>query len=178
MKLLEQRGVGVTHCPESNMKVAVGVSPVPEMVKAGVRVGLGTDGAASNNDLDMWQEMDTAAKLHKSHLQDPTVMPAMETLALATVGGARALHMEDQIGSLEVGKAADMALVDLTDTRFLPRYDVVSLLVYAVKAGDVSETIVNGRILMRDRQLLTLDEDALRREVPPYRRRVLDSLGR
>ena len=178
MVTLRERGVGVSHCPESNMKVAVGVSPVPDLLKAGVRVGLGTDGAASNNDLDMWQEMDSAAKLHKSHRQDPTVMPAAEVFALATLGGARALHKEDQIGSLEVGKAADLALIDLEQTHLTPRYGIYSLLVYAVKARDVTDTIVAGRILMRDRQLLTLDEKQVRADVEPYRQGILDSLGR
>jgi 5-methylthioadenosine/S-adenosylhomocysteine deaminase len=174
--LLAERGVGVSHCPESNMKVAVGVSPVPDLLKSGVRVGLGTDGAASNNDLDMWQEMDSAAKLHKCHRQDPTVLPAPQAFWLATVGGAQALHKEREIGSLEVGKAADMALIDLEQVQFLPRYDIYSLLVYAAKARDVSHTIVNGRLLMRDRKLLTIDEDILRSEVLTLRQRILDSL--
>lgn len=176
--LLAERGVGACHCPESNMKVAVGVSPVPDMLKAGVRVGLGTDGAASNNDLDMWQEMDTAAKLHKNERRDPTVMPAEEAFALATIGGARALHMEDRIGSLEVGKAADMAVVDLDQRRLTPLYNnIYSLLVYSVRGNDVTHTIVNGRVLMRERQLLTLDEAALEEEVERYRLKVLESLG-
>lgn len=178
MKTLVERGVGVSHCPESNMKVAVGVSPVPDMLRAGVRVGLGTDGAASNNDLDMWQEMDSAAKLHKIHRMDPTVMPAPAVFALATIGGARALHMESQIGSLEVGKQADIALVNLQQARLTPRYEIYSLLVYAVKAGDVTDTIVAGRVLMRDRHLLTLDEARIRAEVASFRERILRSLGR
>jgi 5-methylthioadenosine/S-adenosylhomocysteine deaminase len=126
----------------------------------------------------MWQEMDSAAKLHKSHRQDPTVMPAAEVFALATLGGARALHKEDQIGSLEVGKAADLALIDLEQTHLTPRYGIYSLLVYAVKARDVTDTIVAGRILMRDRQLLTLDEKQVRADVEPYRQGILNSLGR
>jgi 5-methylthioadenosine/S-adenosylhomocysteine deaminase len=175
--LLADRGVGAAHCPESNMKVAVGVSPVPALLKAGVRVGLGTDGAASNNDLDMWQEMDTAAKLHKNELRDPTVMPAEDVFALATIGGARALHMEQQIGSLEVGKAADLALVELEQTRLMPLYNnIYSLLVYAVRGNDVTHTVVGGQVLMQDRELLTLDEKEIRVEVERYRQRVLKSL--
>lgn len=178
MKTLVEREVGVCHCPESNMKVAVGVSPVPDMLKVGVRVGLGTDGAASNNDLDLWQEMDSAAKLHKIHRMDPTVLPAPEVFALATIGGARALHKEDEIGSLEVGKQADLALINLEQTRLTPRYEIYSLLVYAVKAGDVTDTIVAGRVLMRDGRLLTLNEEQVRADVAPYRARILKSLGR
>ncbi|MCA9777402.1 MAG: amidohydrolase, partial [Candidatus Eremiobacteraeota bacterium] len=178
MKLLAERSVGAAHCPESNMKVAVGVSPVPDLLKAGVRVGLGTDGAASNNDLDMWQEMDTAAKLHKNERRDPTVMPAESAFALATIGGAQALHMENEIGSLEVGKAADLALVDLDQTRLTPLYNnIYSLLVYAVRAGDVTHTVVGGRVLMENRRLLTLDETAIKSEVAEYRKRVLRSLN-
>ena len=174
-RLLAERGVGAAHCPESNMKVAVGVSPVPDLLDAGVRVGLGTDGAASNNDLDMWQEMDTAAKLHKNERRDP----AETAFALATLGGARALHMENKIGSLEIGKAADLALVDLDQTRLTPLYNnIYSVLVYAVRANDVTHTIVHGRVLMEERRLLTLDEDAIKSEVEKYRQQVLESLGR
>jgi len=155
------------------------VSPVPDLLDAGVRVDLGTDGAASNNDLDMWQEMDTAAKLHKNERRDPTVIPAETAFALATLGGARALHMENKIGSLEIGKAADLALVDLDQTRLTPLYNnIYSVLVYAVRANDVTHTIVHGRVLMEERRLLTLDEDAIKSEVEKYRQQVLESLGR
>lgn len=177
VRRLAESKVGAAHCPESNMKVAVGVSPVPELLRAGVNVGLGTDGAASNNDLDMWQEMDTCAKLHKNERRDPTVMPAESVFALATIGGARALHMESRIGSLEVGKAADFAVIDLGGLHLQPRYDnIYSLLVYSVRGSDISHTIVNGRVLMRERRLLTLDEAAIREETDFYRDKIRESL--
>jgi 5-methylthioadenosine/S-adenosylhomocysteine deaminase len=175
-RTLATKGVGVSHCPESNMKVAVGVSPVPDLLEAGVRVGLGTDGAASNNNLDMWQEMDSAAKLHKMYRLDPTTMPAQTVFGLATIGGAQALHMENEIGSLEKGKAADMILLDLDQPHLRPLYNIYSQLVYAVRAGDVTDTIVAGRFLMRDRRLLVLDEESLKRDVEIYRNQILQSL--
>lgn len=175
-KLLADKQVGIAHCPESNMKVAVGVSPVPELLQAGVRVGLGTDGAASNNNLDMWQEMNTAAKLHKNELRDPTAMPAEEVFALATIGGALALHQEKSIGSLESGKWADIVLVDLEQSHLKPMYNIYSVLVYAVRAGDVTDTIVAGKVLMRDRQVLTVDQNALFPEVARMLERITKSL--
>lgn len=168
IETLVRSGVGGAHCPQSNMKVAVGTAPVPELLAAGARLGLGTDGAASNNDLDLWEEMDSAAKLHKSLRRDPTVVPAPQAFRMATMGGARALHMEDEIGSLEVGKAADIILLDLEKTHFKPRYNLYSLLVYAAGAGDVTHTIVGGKILMRDRRLLTIDEVQVWAEVERY----------
>jgi len=159
LQILKKREVGIGHCPQSNMKIVAGVAPIPQMLAAGLRVGLGTDGAASNNDLDMWQEIDTAAKLHKLYTGDPTVLSARQALKMATVGGARALHLEESIGSLEVGKMADLILLDVDAPHLVPRYDVYSLLVYAAKASDVADVVVNGQVLMRDRQLKTLDID-------------------
>lgn len=150
-------GASVSHNPESNMKTAAGVAPVPDLLAAGVAVGLGTDGPASNNNLDLFEEMDTAAKLHKLSRRDPTVLPAAEVFHMATRGGARALGLEGEIGSLEPGKRADLALIDLHDPGLTPLYDVYSHLVYAVKAADVRTVIVNGRIVVRDRQLTTVD---------------------
>lgn len=174
--ILAKRGVGVVHCPQSNMKLAAGVAPIPEMLAAGLAIGLGTDGAASNNDLDMFEEMDTAAKLHKVMRRDPTVVPAQAALEMATIGGARAIHMADQIGSLEVGKLADFIIVDVSNPRQLPNYNLYSTLVYATKSGDVETVVVHGRPLMRDRRMLTLDEAAIRRETAAFRARILDSL--
>lgn len=176
LAMLMENEVGVVHCPESNMKLATGVAPVPEMLRAGLRVGLGTDGAASNNDLDMWQEMDTAAKLHKVVTDDPTVVSARQALEMATIGGARALHMEDAIGSLEVGKYADLIIVDLSAPHLVPVYDIYSQLVYAAKASDVVETMVAGRVLMRDRRLLTLKEDQIKSEALRYGRQVREGM--
>lgn len=178
MLLLKQNGVGVVHNPQSNMKLASGVAPVPQYLKAGVAVGLGTDGAASNNDLNMWEEMDTAAKLHKVFTLDPRVISAQEALEMATIGGARALHLERQVGSLEEGKRADLIVVDTDELNQTPSYNVYSDLVYATKAADVRTVVVEGRVLMRDRRLLTLDEEAIKREARLWRERVAQSLGR
>src|SRR5205085_417902 len=136
INLLKQNGVGSVHNPQSNMKLASGVAPVPQMLRAGVAGGLGTDGAAANHDLDLWEEMDTAAKLHKLSSGDPKVLTAEEALALATIGGARALHMEGEIGSLEEGKRADIVVVGLDALHQTPRYSIYSHLVYATKASD------------------------------------------
>jgi len=159
--LLAQRGVKVAHCPESNMKLASGVAPIPELLAAGVTVGLGTDGAASNNDVDMFGEMDTAAKLHKVHRLDPTVMSAEITLRMATLGGAKLLGAEKSIGSLEVGKKADIIVLDMNKPHLTPMYNIPSHLVYAATGADVAHSVINGRVVMRNRKLLTMDEDAV-----------------
>ena len=161
VRLLARRGVGVAHNPESNMKLASGTAPVPAMLAAGVAVGLGTDGAASNNDLDMFEAMRQAALLHKLQSNDPRVIPARTAVAMATAGAARALGMEREIGSLEVGKRADLIVVSLGATRQTPVYDPLSHLVYVTRGDDVRTTIVNGKILMRDRRVLTLDAAAV-----------------
>lgn len=177
INLLKQHGVGSVHNPESNMKLASGVAPVPQMLRAGVLLGLGTDGAASNNDLSMWEAMDAAAKLHKLTTGDPKVVTAEEALALATIGGARALHMESDIGSLEEGKRADIVVVDLDALHQTPRYSVYSHLVYATKAADVRTVVIEGRVVMRDRRLLTLDEPLIKRKARALRERVSRSLS-
>jgi 5-methylthioadenosine/S-adenosylhomocysteine deaminase len=177
IEILKRDGVGVVHNPQSNMKLASGVAPVPKMMAEGLRVGLGTDGAASNNDLSMWEEMDTAAKLHKLISGDPKVMSAEQAFELATIGGARALHMEKQIGSIEKGKRADIVLVNRDALNQIPLYNVYSDLVYATKASDVETVIINGRVVMRDRRLLTLDEAAIKEGARIYREKVIKSLG-
>lgn len=159
--LLAERGVGVAHCPESNMKLASGVAPVTEMLEGGVKIGIGTDGAASNNDVDMFGEMNTAAKVHKVYRMDPTVMSAETTLYAATMGGASVLGADNLIGSLEKGKAADMIVVDLDQPHLTPVYNPISHLVYAVRGSDVKHSIINGNLIMRDRNLLTLDEERI-----------------
>lgn len=173
---LKARAVGIAHCPSSNMKLSSGTSPVPKMLAQGLRVGLGTDGAASNNDLSLWEEMDLAAKLHKLVTMDPTVVTAREALEMATLGGARALHLEQEIGSLEAGKRADVIVVGLDAPHQTPRYNLYSHLVYATKAADVTDTIVNGRVLMRNRRLLTLDEATVKARARAYQQRVSQSL--
>ncbi len=174
--LLKQREVGIAHCPQSNMKLSSGTAPIPQMLKANLRVGLGTDGAASNHDLSLWEEMDTAAKLHKLVTMTPTVVTAAQALEMATLGGARALHLEKEIGSLAAGKRADVIIVDLSAPHLTPRYNLASHLVYAVKASDVSDTIVNGRVLMRNRVLLTLNEGLIKAAAHKYQKQVSESL--
>lgn len=175
--LLKQFGTGAVHNPQSNMKLASGVAPVPPMIASGVALGLGTDGAASNNDLDMWEEMDTAAKLHKVSSNDPRVVTAQEALEMATLGGARALHMERDIGSLEPGKRADLVVVDLDSLHQTPRYNIYSHLVYATKAADVRTVVIEGRVVMRDRQLLTINEREVKRRARVFRQRIAQSLA-
>ncbi|MDR9501486.1 MAG: amidohydrolase [Desulfurivibrionaceae bacterium] len=159
--LLAERGVKIGHCPESNMKLASGVAPLGAMRAARLDIGLGTDGAASNNDVDMFAEMDMAAKLQKVTNLDPTALPAAQVLEMATRGGARVLAAEQLIGSLEVGKRADMIVIDLDKPHLTPLYDIPAHLVYAVRATDVVHSVIDGRIVMENRQLLTLDEEAV-----------------
>ena len=175
--ILKREGVGVIHNAQSNMKLASGVAPVPKMMAEGLRVGLGTDGAASNNDLSMWEEMDTAAKLHKLYSNDPKVMSAEEAFALATIQGARALHLEKEIGSLEKGKRADLVIVNRDSLNQIPFYNIYSDLVYATKASDVETVIINGKVVMRDRRLLTLDEAAIKAGARLFREKIIKSLG-
>ena len=163
IKTLAMRGVGVVHNPESNMKLASGIAAVPKWLAAGVHTGLGTDGAASNNDLDMFGAMRVAAFLQKVATQDPRVLPARQAVELATRKGAEALGLGAEIGSLEAGKQADLITVSMDDARQTPMYDAISHLVYVSNGADVRNTIVAGRLLMRDRQVLTLNKaDVLR----------------
>ena len=177
-RVLRQADVGVAHCPQSNMKLASGAAPVTAMLKEGMRLGLGTDGAASNNDLDMFEEMATAAFLAKHAAGDPTAAPAAAVLEMATLGGARALGMEDRIGSLEAGKRADVVIVDVRDPRLVPMYDPVSHLVYATKGADVRHVIVEGKVVLRDRDVLTLDERAVMARATALAKDVSRSLAR
>lgn len=174
--LLRRAGVGVAHCPESNMKLASGIAPVPAMLSAGISVGLGTDGPSSNNDLDMFSEMASAAKLHKVSALDPTTVTAREALGMATSGGAAALHLESQIGSLEPGKRADMIVVDASGPNALPLYDPYSYLVYSARADAVQTVIVEGKILMENRRLTTLDTEAIRRRAERFGRQIAAAL--
>lgn len=157
--LLKGFGVKVAHNPESNMKLASGIAPVPELIKHGITVGIGTDGCASNNNLDLFQEIDTVAKLHKVHTLDPTVMDARTVVRMATIDGARVLGIGDITGSLESGKRADIIIIDIRRPHLMPMYNIYSHLVYAVTGSDVVTAIVNGRVLMQDRVLTTLDVD-------------------
>jgi len=159
--VLKARSVGVSHNPESNMKLASGTAPVPAYLRADVAIGLGTDGAASNNDLDMFEAMRFAALLHKHASADPQALSARTALEMATIRGARALGMEKRIGSLEPRKRADVITVSINGARQTPMYDAISHLVYVIRGEDVQNTIVNGQVLMRDRKVLTLDEKAV-----------------
>ena len=157
IQILKKHNVGVAHNPESNMKLASGAAPVGKYAAAGVALGLGTDGAASNNDLDMFEAMRAAAFLAKLVTKDPTAVSAQTALDMATIGGARALGMEKEIGSLEPGKRADLIAVSMGAARQTPLYNAVSHLVYVTRGDDVRTTIVNGKVLMKERQVRTLD---------------------
>ena len=176
-KILAQRKVGCVHNPSSNMMLASGVSPVPEMRAAGVAVGLGTDGpAGSNNDLDLMEEMDLAAKLAKITKSDPLALNAKAVVEMATIDGARALHMEKEIGSLEAGKKADIILIGLDAPNAVPMYDVYAQLAYALKGSDVETVVIGGRVVMRDKKVLTVDEAAVIAKAREYKNKIEASL--
>lgn len=165
IEIIAKRRANVSHNPESNMKLASGIAPVPALLTAGVTVGLGTDGCASNNNLDLFSEMDTAAKLHKVNSMDPTLMDARTVLKMATIGGAKAIGLEQKIGSLEVGKQADIIIIDTHKPHLVPLYNPVSHIVYAAQGSDVRDVIVRGNILLRVRKLLTIDLDDILKKV-------------
>ena len=165
IELLADHGVKVAHCQESNMKLASGIAPAVKMLDAGLCLGIGTDGSASNNDVDMFGEMSTVAKAHKLACMNPTVMNATTTVRAATIGGAGCLGMADSIGSLEVGKQADLIVLDLNQPHLTPVYNPISHLVYAVRGSDVVHCMVAGRWLMRERKILSLDEQAIMDEM-------------
>jgi len=167
--ILRQFGVGVAHCPSSNAKLASGVAPVMAMLKAGLAVGLGTDGpAGSNNDLNLFEEMDLAAKLQKVFAGDPTALPAEKAFEMATIVGAKALGLEKETGSIEAGKRADFITVRLDAPHAVPLYNIYSQLVYALKASDVSDVMVNGRLIVRNRRLLSFDEARVKAKAREY----------
>ena len=177
-KLLAQRGVGCVHNPSSNMMIASGVAPVPEMRAAGIALGLGTDGpAGSNNDLDLMEEIDLAAKLAKITRMDPLAINAKAVVEMATIDGAKALHMEKEIGSLEKGKKADLILISLDEPNAVPMYDVYAQLAYALKAADVETVIIGGRVVMQDRKLLTVNEQEAIAKAREYKKTIAASLG-
>jgi len=176
LAILKKRGAGLSHNPESNMKLASGTAPVSKALKAGIPIGLGTDGAASNNDLDMFEAMRQAAFLHKLVDNDPTAVPARSVLEMATIGGARALGMADRIGSLEPGKLADVIVVSMQSARQTPLYNPISHLVYVTRGDDVRTTIVNGRILMRNRRVLTLNAAAVMADAVALAKKVKASV--
>lgn len=177
IRTLVERNAGVAHCPSSNMKLASGVAPVLKYLRAGARLGLGTDGpAGSNNDLNLFEEMDLAAKLQKVHTGDPTAVTAVQAFEMATMGGARALGMEKEIGSLEAGKRADLMVIRADAPHAVPMYDVYSHLVYALKASDVRHVMVNGRLVVRDRNVLTLKQTEVLAEAMKWQRKIAASI--
>ena len=177
-KLLADRQVGCVHNPSSNMMIASGVSPVPEMRAAGIAVGLGTDGpAGSNNDLDLMEEIDLAAKLAKISQMNPLALNAKAVVEMATIDGARALHMEKEIGSLEAGKKADLILISLDEPNAVPMYDVYAQVAYSLKGSDVETVVIGGTVVMRERKLLTVDEPAVLEKAREYGKSVKVSLG-
>jgi 5-methylthioadenosine/S-adenosylhomocysteine deaminase len=172
VEIIADSGAAVSHNPESNMKLASGIAPVQKFLSAGISVGLGTDGCASNNDLDMFQEMDTAAKLQKVHTLDPTVMDVGSVLKMATIEAARAIGLDSRIGSLEKGKEADLIILDTHKPHLVPMYNPISQIVYSAKGSDVRDVMVAGRMLVRDRSLTSLDQDDILNKVKILSRKI------
>jgi len=175
--ILAKRGVGVAHNPTSNLKLASGIAPVAQMLAAGVNVGIGTDGCASNNNLDMFEEIHLSALLPKVQMKNPVAVPASEAMTMATIMGAKALHMDHLIGSIEPGKRADLTVVEMNNAHMVPRFNttgqnVYSQLVYAARSNDVVHVIINGKVVLRYRKLLTIDEDAVLEEARQLGQRI------
>lgn len=176
MELFAKHNCKVSHNPASNMKLANGIASVPEMIEAGITVGLGTDGCASNNTLDMIRDMSTAARLHKIAHLDPTVMDAKTVVRMATINGARALGMERLVGSLETGKKADIIIIGLNKPHLTPIFNEYSHLVYAASGADVDTVVINGKVVMKDRRLLTIHENDVMDEVREIAVKVKNSM--
>ena len=176
IEAIAARKTKVSHTPESAMKLASGTPPVVELLEHGIIVSLGTDGCASNNDLDMFQEMDVATKLQKIHRLDPTVLPAEEVVWMSTMGGAKALGLDHQIGSLEKGKRADIILLNMRKPHLVPVYDYYSQIVYAAKGSDVETVIIDGEIILESRNFLSLDMEEVYNHVTPIAEAVAKGL--
>jgi len=157
IEIIAKRHAKVAHNPESNMKLASGIAPVPDFLEAGITVGLGTDGCASNNNLDLFQEMNVAAKLHKVNTLDPTIMDARTVLKMATIESAKAIGLDKKIGSLEIGKLADLIVIDTNSPHLVPMYDPVSHIVYTIRGSDVRDVFIGGKMIVRNKKLLTID---------------------
>jgi len=165
IKILAKRQVRIVHCPQSNLKLGSGIARIKEMLDAGLLIGLGTDGPASNNTLDMFSEMKTASLLHKGVNEDPLMLPAKQIFEMATIGGAEVLGLDKITGSLEKGKKADIVIVDTGSIHMTPMYDPYSHIVYSAKGSDVETVIINGRTVMENRKLLTIEEEVLKKKV-------------
>lgn len=176
IEILRLRGVKVVHNPVSNLKLASGISPVPDMLEAGVVVALGTDSPCSNNSADMFEVMKVAALIHKGVYRDPTILPAERVLKMATMDGARALHWDNQIGSIEVGKKADIIIIDFQKPHLKPLYSETSHLVYAAKASDVETAIIDGRIVMENREIKTVNVEWVLEEAEKASKRLLERI--
>lgn len=172
IEIIKARGSGICHCPQSNMKLATGVLPLPSLLKNGVKVGLGTDSASSNNNLDMMEEMATAARLHKITQRDPTAVTAKQIVQIATLSGAEVLGVADELGSIETGKKADVVLVNLNQPHLVPLYEPHSHLVYAAKGSDIETVIINGQIVMDKGRVVTIDEDKALAEAKEFAQKV------
>ena len=178
LAILKARGTGLAHCPSSNMMLASGVSPVVKILNLGIPMGLGTDGVAgSNNDVNMIEEMDVAAKLQKVSTADPQSLPAKDAFAMATILGAKALRLDNIIGSIEPGKRADLITIRVDQPNAVPMYDAYSQLVYSLKGADVSDVMVNGKLIVRDRRMLTLDQAAILAKAAEYQPKIARSLS-
>ncbi|EDP73824.1 amidohydrolase family protein, partial [Hydrogenivirga sp. 128-5-R1-1] len=174
MEILAENNVKIAHCPESNLKLASGVAPVPKMIEKGITVGIGTDGTASNDDLDIIGEISTAAKLHKGYNLDPTVLNARQALKMATIEGAKAIRKEDKLGSLEIGKNADIVLIDVEDPHLQPLFDPYTQIVYSSNGKDVDTVITNGEIKVLNKKVLVLDKDELIEKANYWKNKVLE----
>ena len=174
IEIIAENKVKIAHCPESNLKLASGVAPVPKMIEKGVIVGIGTDGTASNDDLDIIGEISTAAKLHKGYNLDPTVLNARQALKMATIEGAKAIRKEDKLGSLEIGKNADIVLIDVEDPHLQPLFDPYTQIVYSSNGKDVDTVIINGEIKVLNKKVLVLDKDELIEKANYWKNKVLE----
>lgn len=172
--ILAEKNVKVAHCPESNLKLASGVAPIPKMIEKGVTVAIGTDGTASNDDLDIIGEISTAAKLHKGYTLNPTVLNAKEALKMATLDGAKAIRKEDKIGSLEIGKLADIVLMDINDPHLQPVFDPYTQIVYSSNGKDVDTVIINGDIKVLNKKVLVLNKKELLEKAQKWKKKVLE----
>ena len=176
IEILAERNVGVIHNPTSNMKLASGVAPITEMLDAGILIGIGTDGAASNNDLDMWEEMRLAALLQKVTQMNPEVLPATTVLRMATTSAAKIIGLDEKVGKIEIGMDADIIQVAFDDVHHQPNYDIASHLVYVTDEQDVETVIVNGKLLMHKDQFFTLDTEKISKEVAIMSTKIATSI--
>lgn len=176
IKIIAEKGVGVSHNPECNMKICSGVAPIPELMAANAEVGLGTDGAASNNNLNMIEEMHVMSLLHKLNTMNPTVLPAESVVRTSTIGSATVIGKQDEIGSLEIGKKADIILIDTNEPNATPIYDVYSAIVYTILGNEVTDVIINGKIIMRNDVILTIDENIVKQKVRDIAKEIKEAL--